>query len=48
MKKKVERGEFFPYINGKYVNPYAKKEKNPTIIKGGKRWKEMQKTKSLQ
>ena len=47
MNKKVDRGEFFPYINGKYVNPYAKKEKNPTIIKGGKRWKEMQKTKSL-
>ena len=31
MKKHVDRGEFFPYINGRYVNPYAKKEKNPTI-----------------
>ena len=34
-RKKVDMGEFLPYINGRYVNPYAPKQK-VTIIKGDK------------
>lgn len=30
MSKKVDRGEFFPYINGRYVNPYEFKAKERT------------------
>lgn len=33
VSKKINMGEFFPYIDGRYVNPYAKKEKDPTIRK---------------
>lgn len=29
----VDRGEFLPYINGRYINPYQKEEK-VTIIRG--------------
>ena len=31
--KKIDRGEFLPYINGQYVNPYAPKQYDPTIRK---------------
>lgn len=33
MQKKVDMGMFFPYINGRYVNPYVT-QKDPTIRKG--------------
>lgn len=41
MAKKKDPGEFFPYINGRYVNPYVKKEKDPTIRKKDLKKKEM-------
>ncbi len=28
-----EKGLFLPYINGRYINPYEKKDKDPTIRK---------------
>ena len=34
--KKVDRGEFFPYINGRYINPYELVQKDPTVRKGSK------------
>ena len=36
MNNNVDRGEFFPYINGRYVNPYGVKMKDPTIRKENK------------
>ena len=44
MDKKKDLGEFFPYINGRYVNPYAPKEKDPTIRK---KRKEKEKTNDI-
>lgn len=40
MEKLDKRGEFLPYINGRYVNPYMKKEKDPTIKKKNLKKKE--------
>lgn len=44
MDKKKDLGEFFPYINGRYVNPYMPKEKDPTIRK---KHKEKEKTNDI-
>lgn len=35
-KTHIDRGEFFPYINGRYVNPYEPKHMDPTIRKESK------------
>ena len=34
--RKKDIGEFFPYINGRYVNPYETEHRDPTIRKGNK------------
>jgi hypothetical protein len=38
-KEEWENGLFLPYINGRYVNPYIKGEKNPDIRKKNKKEK---------